>query len=55
MICCCLVCHEIKGLEKAICVFKTKIMIFNKKETKNCSFQIDGKDLEIVKSYVYLG
>ena len=58
-----------KGLEKAICVLeiyckkwqlkinpdKTKIMIFNKRETKNCSFQIDGKDLAIVKSYNYLG
>ena len=30
-------------------------MIFNKRETNNCSFQIYGKDLEIVKSYNYLG
>ena len=34
---------------------KTKIMIFNKRKTADFSFKVEGKCLEIVTSYKYLG
>ena len=58
-----------KGLSKALIILeiyckkcrlkinanKTKIMIFNKHKYEDCNFQIDGRELENVQTYNYLG
>ena len=34
---------------------KTKIMVIDKKEKVRCKIKVDGKELEQVKEYKYLG